>query len=169
MPRCREKSPAVASRFLKAAVATSGDIADGKKSRPYNSGIRGERAADTHRRIAAAAGELFAELGFVGTTVARIAQRAGVAAPTVYATFGSKGAIVRALLTQMEHDAAGRGWAKRIAAEPHPRLRLAAFAQWTIAIFSSSKVALEAVHGAAGDPAIIELRDEGDRRRREGL
>lgn len=138
-------------------------------SRPYRSHVREERAADTQRRIARAARELFAEHGFAGTTVARIAERAGVAAPTVYATFGSKGAIVRALLLQMEHDADGAGWARRIADETNPHRKLVAFAQWTTALFSSSKVAIQAAHGAAGDPAIIKLRDEGDRHRREGL
>lgn len=116
-----------------------------------------------------AARELFAAHGFGATTVARIAERAGVAAPTVYATFGSKGAIVRALLTQMEHDADGAAWARRIAEETNPHLKLAAFAQWTTVLLSSSKTTIQAAHGAAGDPAIIELRDEGNRHRREGL
>lgn len=149
-------------------VASDGP-AGPRTSRPYRSHVRQERAADTQRRIAVAARELFAEHGFRGTTVARIAQRAGVAAPTVYAIFGSKGAIVRALLMQMEHDADGAGWARRIAEETNPHLKLVAFAQWTTALFSSSKVAIQAAHGAAGDPAIIDLRDEGDRHRREGL
>ncbi len=140
-----------------------------RTSRPYRSRIRKERAADTQRLIAKAARELFTEHGFGGTTVARIAERAGVAAPTVYAIFGSKGAIVRALLLQMEHDADGAGWARRIAEETDPHRKLLAFAQWTTALLSSSKVAIRAAHGAAGDPAIINLRDEGDRHRREGL
>ena len=138
-------------------------------SRTYRSRLREERAADTQRRIAMAAREMFAEHGFGGTTVTGIAQRAGVAAPTVYATFGSKGAILRALLMQMEHDADGAGWARRIADETNPHGKLVAFAQWTTALFSSSKVTILAVRGATGDPAIIKLRDEGDRHRREGL
>lgn len=137
--------------------------------RPYRSPVREKRAADTQRRITTAARELFAEHGFAGTTVADIAERAGVAAPTVYATFGSKGAIVRALLMQMEHDADGAGWARRVAEETDPHRKLAAFAQWTTALFSSSKVAIRAAHDAAGDPTVIELRDEGGRRRRDGL
>jgi len=139
------------------------------RSRPYRSHIRAERAADTQRRIAAAAGELFAEDGFAGTTVARIAERAGVATPTVYAVFGSKGAIVRALLMQMEGDA-GRGeWARRVAEERNPHRKLAAFAQWTTALFASSKATIHLANGAASDPALLDLRDEGNRHRREGL
>ncbi len=137
--------------------------------RPYRSPARQQRALDTRRRITAAASGLFAEHGFAGTTVADIAARAGVAAPTVYATFGSKGAIVRALLAQMEQDADSDGWTRRISDETDPHAKLAAFAQWTTALLSSSKTAIAAARGAVADPAIIELRDEGDRHRREGL
>ncbi len=124
---------------------------------------------DTRRRIAAAARELFAEHGFSGTTVANIAARAGVATPTVYATFGSKGAIVRALLSQMEHDAGNAEWAERIAQETEPGAKLEAFAMWTTALFSSSKVLIQAANDAATDPTMNTLRKEGDRHRREAL
>jgi AcrR family transcriptional regulator len=135
----------------------------------YQSPLRRERAADTRRRIAAAALELFTANGFSGTTVAGIAERAGVSAPTVYATFGSKGAIVRALLAQMEDNADVAAWSKRIDSEPDPRRKLAAFAQWRRVLFSSSKAVIAAADGAVSDPAIVELRDEGNRHRREGL
>ncbi len=150
-------------------MATSDGRAGPSTSRPYRSRLRAERAADTQRRIALAARELFTEHGFGGTTVAGIAQRAGVATPTVYATFGSKGAIVRALLLQMEIDADAPGWARRIAAEADPHRKLLAFAQWTTALFSSSKAAIQAAQGAAADPQVITLQEEGDRHRREAL
>lgn len=137
--------------------------------RPYRSPARQQGAADTRQRITAAASELFAEHGFAGTTVANIAARAEVAAPTIYATFGSKGAIVRALLAQMEQDADSAGWTRRITLEKDPHAKLAVFAQWTTALLSSSKTVIAAARGAAADPAIIELRDEGDRHRRQGL
>jgi AcrR family transcriptional regulator len=140
-----------------------------RTSRAYNSRVRAERGAETRRRIAAAAGELFAEHGFAGTTVARIAQRAGVATPTVYATFGSKAAIVRALLDQMEHNADGADWAQRIAEETHPYRKLEAFAIWSTGLYSSSKEAVRVARGAAGDPAIVTLQEEGNRHRREAL
>ena len=140
-----------------------------RTTRAYRSALRERRAAETRRRIARAAGELFAEHGFAGTTVAAIARRAGVAAPTVYAAYGSKGAIVRALLTQLETDADAAGWSRRISDETDPYRKLHAFARWTTALLSSSKDAIRAARGAAGDPAIVALRDEGDRHRREGL
>lgn len=137
--------------------------------RPYRSSVRDERATNTRRRIAKAAHSLFTEHGFTGTTVASIAERAGVAVPTVYATFGSKSAIVASLLEQMEHDADSATWVQRIHEAPNPRARLAAFAQWSTALFSSSRAIIQATQGAAADPAINELRKEGDRHRRNGL
>lgn len=148
---------------------TISDQAGQSTRRPYRSPVRDERAVDTRRRIAAAAQDLFAEHGFAGTTVADIAARARVAAPTVYATFGSKGAIVRALLAKMEDDAESAAWMQRIAQEPNPHAKLAAFVKWTTALFASSKAVIQAARGAAADPAINELRVEGDRHRREGL
>lgn len=137
--------------------------------RSYRSPVRQQRAVDTRRRITGAASELFAEHGFAWTTVADIAARAGVAAPTVYATFGSKGAIVRALLAQMEQDADSPDWTRRITQETDPHAKLAAFAGWTATLLSSSKSVIAVARGAAADPAINELREEGDRHRREGL
>lgn len=137
--------------------------------RRYSSAVRDERANQTRRRIAAAAHSLFTEHGFTGTTVASIAERAGVAVPTVYATFGSKSAIVASLLEQMEHNADNALWVRRISEAPNSRARLAAFAQWSTALFSSSKAIIQATNGAAADPAINELRKEGDRHRRNGL
>lgn len=145
------------------------DSAAARPPRTYRSPRRDRNAAETRRRIAAAAEELFVEHGFEATTVASIARRAGVAVPTVYATFGSKGAIVGALLTQLEADADGPQWARRIAEERDPHRKLAAFAEWTTAMFASSRAAIQAAQGAVGDPAMVKIRDEGDTRRRAGL
>ena len=135
----------------------------------YRSELRTQRAAETRARIATAARELFAEHGFTGTTVATIAARAGVAVPTVYATYGSKGAIVRALLTQFETDASVDEWWERITSAPSAVRKLELFAQWSAALFSSSKAVISAARDAVSDPAIVELRDQGDRHRRAGL
>lgn len=146
----------------------SSDPAPRQRSR-YRSPLREERAADTRRRIATAALELFAEHGFAQTTVAAVAAAAGVSVQTIYATFGSKTAIVRALLEQFEENADADAWSARIAAEPDPRRKLEAFAQWSASIFSTSRRVITAAAGAAGDPAMLELKAEGDRHRREGV
>ncbi|MET0865966.1 MAG: TetR/AcrR family transcriptional regulator [Nakamurella sp.] len=135
----------------------------------YSSPLRAQRAADTRDRIAKAARELFATHGFGGTTIARIAQRAGVSVQTVYATYGSKGAIVSALTTQFEADADAAGWRARIEHSTEPAMMLRTFAQWTRALLSSSRETITAVQAAATDPAIAQLRDVGDQHRRAAL
>ena len=135
----------------------------------YRSPLRAERAADTRHRIAAAALELFTSHGFGGTTIAAIAERAGVAPQTVYATFGTKAAILRALLERMEDDAGAAQWRDHIAAADDPAAKLEAFAYWSASMFATSKAIVAAAQGAIGDPAIVDLRDEGNRRRRQGV
>ena len=73
------------------------------------------------------------------------------------------------LLEQMEHNADGAAWVRHIADAPDSHARLAAFAQWSTALFSSSKAIIQATSGASADPSINELRKEGDRHRRNGL
>ena len=46
--------------------------------RPYHSPKRQAQAAQTQARMLQAGAELFAERGYVGTTVADVARRAGV-------------------------------------------------------------------------------------------
>ena len=53
---------------------------------------------ETRRRVLRAAAAEFAERGYVGATVARIADRADVAVPTLYSAWGSKRALLRAVM-----------------------------------------------------------------------
>ena len=61
---------------------------------------------ETRRRVLVAAAAEFAERGWTGATVVRIAERADVAVPTLYAAWGSKRALLRAVMAQAvtEHD-----------------------------------------------------------------
>jgi AcrR family transcriptional regulator len=63
--------------------------------RPYRSTRRAEQAAATRRDVIAAAVESFAARGFAATTLQSVADRAGVAVETVYATFKTKKRLVR--------------------------------------------------------------------------
>ncbi len=135
----------------------------------YHSPLRQERANDTRRRITTASLELFADCGYWSTTIAAIAEAAGVTVQTVYATFGSKAGIMKALLTLMENDAQAPVWRERIAAAAEPADKLRAFAGWTTSMFSASKRAIAAAQEAGGAPTLSELKVEGDRRRRDAL
>jgi AcrR family transcriptional regulator len=75
--------------------------------RAYTSMVRDEQAATTRQRILDAAGERFEADGYARTTIAGIAERAGVVADTVYKTFGSKARVLTALIDQRLAPAAG--------------------------------------------------------------
>jgi AcrR family transcriptional regulator len=66
--------------------------------RPYRSDRRRKQAAATRDTILDAARLLFSQRGYSGTTVEAIAESAGVAAITVYSTFGSKRALLARLV-----------------------------------------------------------------------
>ncbi len=68
------------------------------KRRSYDSPVRQEQAAQTRARILQSAGQLFVAEGYGRTTVRQIADAAGVAVDTVYATFGAKPRILTALI-----------------------------------------------------------------------
>jgi AcrR family transcriptional regulator len=132
--------------------------------RGYRSRLRAERAEDTRERIVTSARALFAARGVEGATVAAIAAQAGVAEPTVYATFGSKREIMAALLARTEQQARGPAWARRIAAQQDPGGKLALFAAWSRELFETSHDLIAAIHRG---PAVTELAGEGDRHRRQ--
>lgn len=67
-------------------------------SRPYRSPRREQQAEETRRAILSAARRLFAEQGYAGTPLTRIAAEAGVSVPTLYASVGSKAELARALV-----------------------------------------------------------------------
>jgi AcrR family transcriptional regulator len=69
-----------------------------KSKRPYNSTRRQAQARETWRQVIEAARQLFIEYGYAGATIDAIAQEAGVAPETIFATFGSKRAILAAVI-----------------------------------------------------------------------
>jgi AcrR family transcriptional regulator len=71
-----------------------------KKQRTYRSVTRDRQAAETRRRIVAAARRLLRHEGFSGMTIDAIAGKANVSVPTVYAIFKSKTGILTALLDE---------------------------------------------------------------------
>ena len=65
--------------------------------RQYSTALRAEQTALTRRRILQAAGTLFAESGYLGTTLAGISTAAGVSVQTVYNVVGGKPAVLKAV------------------------------------------------------------------------
>ena len=85
------------------------------KSRPGT--LRAERAAVTRSRIERSARSLFVARGYGATTLREIADEAGVAVQTVYAVYGSKASILRALRDALVNDpSADSAYAEALAA-----------------------------------------------------
>ena len=100
------------------------------KPRPYDTTNRQRQAAETRRRIFEAAQELFTRNGDVTTTIAAIAEHAGVAVQTVYASTKSKRDILKGILDlaisgeEEQVPVQGSSRWRDIEAEPDPRTKL---------------------------------------------
>jgi AcrR family transcriptional regulator len=106
-------------------------------TRRYRSDIRTEQARRTRERIVQAAQELFLQQGFANTTIDAVADRAGVSAETIYATYRSKpgllGGVIRATATRGEQpeDPLQRAWVKELLELSDLEARIGAFARHT--------------------------------------
>jgi AcrR family transcriptional regulator len=68
-----------------------------ERSRRYSSALRAEQTALARRRILDAAGRLFVERGYLGTTLGTVAEAAGVSVQTVYNVVGGKAVLLKAV------------------------------------------------------------------------
>lgn len=102
--------------------------------RPYDATRRRARSADTRQRIVEAAGSLIAERGYSATTVAAVADAAGVNVDTVYRLVGRKPMLLRELIeqaisgTDRAVPAEERPAIIALRAEPDPTRKLAIYA-----------------------------------------
>ena len=64
----------------------------------YHSPLRARQAAETRRSVIDAALLLFREHGWTATTLPMIARAAGVSVDTIYSTFGTKSALLLAVV-----------------------------------------------------------------------
>lgn len=137
-------------------------------SRRYRSSLRESQARETRGRIRDAARALFVANGFSETTVTEIADSAGVAPQTVYSAFGSKGAIVAAMLEDLEEQAGARERIAAVIAEQDSHKQLRLFAAWIRTLFERGAPVLMAAFEAHGDPDVAAFAARGDERRRRG-
>jgi AcrR family transcriptional regulator len=93
-------------------------------SRHYHAPRRAQQAAETRQAIIQAARTLFGQHGYQATTLQAIARQAEVSVPTLYVVFGSKAAILSALVRSTGADEDIRALARAVFAEPAPRLQL---------------------------------------------
>jgi AcrR family transcriptional regulator len=132
--------------------------------------LRAQHAAVTRRAILQAARELFAEQGFGNATVKGLAERAGVAVQTIYATFGSKAGVVIGLVDLLDEEAGVAAIYADIrrTEDPHEMLRHLARIRRQIRERAGDIVVM-ARQGAGTDERLAGALAEGIRRRNAGL
>lgn len=144
--------------------------------RGYHSPARDRQAAQTRASVATAAAELFARAGYAPTSVNAVARHADVSAQTVYNTFGTKAALLKAA-----YDVTLVGDAEPVPLAERPEVR-ALYAETDPAAFLYSYAALGrrvldragslmlqiAAGAAAGEPDLVEHRAVTDHERLMG-
>jgi len=144
------------------------------KGRRYDSSTRARQALETRRRIVAVAARLFVRDGYSATSMSAIADEAGVAVPTVYASLRNKANILRAVveLTVRGDDEAAplasrAGW-QEMERLQDPREQLARFARLHRRICDREAAVFAQLEAAAGtDPEATQLLAEHDGMRYE--
>jgi TetR/AcrR family transcriptional regulator of autoinduction and epiphytic fitness len=145
-----------------------------KRRRSYDRSNRARQARETRGRIVEAAALLFVRDGYSATSISAIAEEAGVAVPTVYASLRSKANILRAVveLTVRGDDEAAplasrAGW-QEMERRQNPRQQLAVFAHLHRQICDREAAIFAQLEAAAGaDPEATQLLAEHDQRRYE--
>jgi AcrR family transcriptional regulator len=131
--------------------------------RAYDSSKRREQAAASRRGILRAAQRLFAEQGYAATTMAEVAEAAGVSLKTVYLAFATKAGVVRALwdvALRGEPDiaVADQPWYRAVLDEPDPERKLRLTAANSRAVKTRIGEVLEVIRGSApADPDLAAL------------
>jgi AcrR family transcriptional regulator len=129
----------------------------GSVKRRYDATGRRQAAARTRAAIMEAARELFAERGYSATPMTAIADRAGVALDTVYASAGRKPELARLLIetaisgTDEAVPAEQRDYVQAIQAAPDARTKIAVYAAAMAAIAPRLAPVLAIIQQAAHD------------------
>jgi AcrR family transcriptional regulator len=144
--------------------------------RRYESAHRQEQARQTRRAILDAAAVLFVDPGYAATPLTAVAAKAGVAIQTVYKVFGSKQALLSALV---DVTIAGddepvalpdRQFVADIQALDDPRAKLTRYAQHLAGIHARLVHVLLALAGAAtADPDAAAIWQKNLDERRQGM
>jgi AcrR family transcriptional regulator len=144
----------------------------GPVKRRYDATSRREAAARTRAAILDAARELFAERGYAATPMTAVADRAGVALDTVYASAGRKPELARLLIetaisgTDQAIPAEQRDYVQAIQAAPDARAKIALYAAAITAIAPRMALVLGIIRQAVpGEPELAALWTEIAERR----
>jgi AcrR family transcriptional regulator len=156
--------------------------------RRYDSPTRRAQAERTRAAIVEAAGRVFTERGYASATIPRIATEAGVAVETVYrsaqsapsapsAPSGKAGLLAAAVQAALAGGAERaevpideRPGIRRVIEETDPHAQLRAYAATQPGVWGRVGPLLRVLDVAAStDDALVELRDQLERQRLEGM
>lgn len=145
-------------------------VASLRRRRPYSSPAREASAEATRRAILVAARDVFVSRGYSASTIETVAAAAGVSVPTVYAVFGSKPALLSALVAFAGSDRDIRLLAGRALSETDPHARLAAAAKVVFAIMKRERGILGVLREAGtGRPELEAARRQVHDQQRAAL
>jgi AcrR family transcriptional regulator len=137
---------------------------------------RRRQPIETRRRILEAALRLFQAQGYGATTMAQVAEQAGVAVQTVYFTFHTKAALIMQIVLSVGADDPAapphrdRAWVREMALSTDPCRQLALLVEHGTDIFVRVAPLLDLVDAAlATDPTLAEEWRRATRGRRDGL
>ena len=141
-----------------------------RPQRKYNSTRRQQQAVQTRDRILEAARRVILRKGFEEATFEAIAAEAGVAAPTVYAAFGSKSGIMQALMGRAAFNSDYGNLVREAVKSDDPATRLRFAAKIARGIFDSLRSESEVLRGATAiAPEFIRERERIRYERQAGL
>ena len=132
--------------------------------------MRAQSAQATRKRLADSARRLFVTRGYAATSIDLIAADAGSAVQTFYATYGSKRAVLLALLDQVDQAAdVGRLIEGLQESRGQPMAQLRKLVDFNARLYSGAADLLDIIRSAGhADPDIAALWREGEGRRRAG-
>src|SRR5262245_10437693 len=127
-----------------------------KATRAYNSPLRAAQAEQTRRRVLEAARRLFVQHGYAGTTVAAVADAAGVAPETIYLSLGGKRGLLEGVMDitgPHESAAADDAWWQIVADQPTASARLEKMVEYSCRILARTRPIHAIIRGAADKEA----------------
>lgn len=126
--------------------------------RKYHSPLRAEQAQQTRHRVLEAAFRRFVERGYAGTTMAAVAEAAGVSPETIYLSLGDKRGLLESVIEMAiagDDDPAAQEHALwgEVAQLPSARERLERMVDYSCSILARTGPVHAVIRGAADKEA----------------
>jgi len=126
--------------------------------RRYHSPLRADQARQTRHRVLEAAFGLFVDRGYAGTTIAAVAEQAGVSPETIYLSLGGKrglleGVIEMAIAGEDNPKTQEDAWWTKVAQLPGAPERLEKMVGYSCRILARTRPIHAVIRGAADKEA----------------